>query len=68
VPVGVHQPGHPYRRGIPGEDLVHVDLVALPVPPRRVALGQDLDHDRLVAGVPGGEQRRAVVGQHLLDS
>jgi hypothetical protein len=67
VPVGVHQPGHPHRRGVLGEDLVHADLVALPVPPRWIAVGQHLDDDRLVARVPGGEQRFAVVAQHLLD-
>jgi len=52
---------------MPGKDPVHVDLVPLPVPPRRVALGEHLDHDRLVAGVPRGEQRIAVVGQHPLN-
>jgi len=55
-PVGVHQPRHPHRRGVPGEYLVHGDLVALPVPPGRVALGQHLDDDRLVTGAPGGQQ------------
>jgi len=68
LPVGMHQPEHPHRRGMLGEDLVHADLVPLPVPPGRVAVGQHLDHDRLVARVPRGEQRLAVVGQHLLNT
>ena len=52
---------------MPGEYLVHADLVALPVPPGRVALGQHLDDDRLVLDMPGGQQRLAVMPQHLLD-
>jgi hypothetical protein len=65
VPVGVHQPGHAHRRGMLGEDLVHADLVPLPVPPARIAVGQHLDDHRLVTRVPGSNQRLTVVAQHL---
>jgi hypothetical protein len=65
--VGMHQPGHAHRRWVPGEDLVHRDLVTLPVPPARVAVGEHLDDDRLVPGAPGGQHRLAVVAQHLID-
>jgi len=68
VPVGVHQPGHAHRRWMLGEDLVHADLVTLPVPPARIAVGQHLDDHRLVARMPGGHQRLAVVAQHLFDT
>jgi len=67
VPVCVHQPGHTDRRGMLGEDLVDADLVTLPVAPARIAVGQHLDDHWLVIGVPGGDQRLAVVAQHLLD-
>jgi len=68
VPVGVHQPGHAHRRWMLGEDLVHADLVTLPVPPARIAVGQHLDDHRLVTRMPGGHQRLAVVAQHLFDT